>query len=556
MRWTWLVVVLSPAAAARVEPVALSANPFTGGKGASFTVAIRGTGIKGATAIHTGTAALQASIVGAESEDGSKGKTDVVRVRFESAADARAGRYAIRLIAPGGISNALPIVIAEEPVVHEPAGSHDTPETAVVIGGVPVVFNAHITKRGESDFFAIDAKAGQQFTFTAVSGLPAPGSAGGNARGFDPSLAIYEASGSWFDPKRINRIAANDEPLWVLGLPTDARLVHRFAKAGRYLLRVEAFSGQGGPDYSYQLKIREGDAKDPVDIEAAWRERSYSRYLSANRLNELAERGGKALEHEPMETYGMGDGSEPRIKIPANLDGAIARPGEFHRARFQLDASRDIAIEISTPNTAPPEFNPIVRLLDDKGEEVATNVSVGRGACTGAMTKSLQSKAIVPLRNPGEYTVEVREATADLAGANFRYRVQVRQQVPHAGDVVIDADHITLTPGESKTMRVTFDREEDYRGAVAVLTGQLPPGVQAVASADFEPDKDPPPTKGKRERFSPRTERSVVAFIASADAAATPEPAMVQVTVHPVADGKIGAALAVRAIPLMVVPKQ
>ena len=45
---------------------------------------------------------------------------------------------------------------------------------------------------------------------------------------------------------------------WVFGRSTDAHLVHRFAKAGTYLLRVEAFAGQGGPDYSYQLKIASG----------------------------------------------------------------------------------------------------------------------------------------------------------------------------------------------------------------------------------------------------------------------------------------------------------
>ena len=44
----------------------------------------------------------------------------------------------------------------------------------------------------------------------------------------------------------------------MFGRPTDAHLVHRFAKAGTYLLRVEAFAGQGGPDYSYQLKIAPG----------------------------------------------------------------------------------------------------------------------------------------------------------------------------------------------------------------------------------------------------------------------------------------------------------
>ena len=50
---------------------------------------------------------------------------------------------------------------------------------------------------------------------------------------------------------------------------TDAHLVHRFAKVGNYLLRVEAFAGQGGPDYSYQLKIAPGEPPQETSTEHA-----------------------------------------------------------------------------------------------------------------------------------------------------------------------------------------------------------------------------------------------------------------------------------------------
>ena len=117
---------------------------------------------------------------------------------------------------------------------------------------------------------------------------------------------------------------------------------------------------------------------------------------------------------------------------------------------------------------------------------MATNIFAGKGACSGALTKSMQAKTIVPLRDPGEYTLEIRDATADLAGPDFQYRVQVRPQIPHVGQVRIDADHVNLTPGEAKTIRVMFDREEDYRGAVTVVAESLPPGVSAAVGADFD----------------------------------------------------------------------
>ena len=100
----------------------------------------------------------------------------------------------------------------------------------------------------------------------------------------------------------------------------------------------------------------------------------------------------------------------------------------------------DIALEMETPDEAPPFFNPIVRLLNASGEEVATNLFAGKGACSGALTKSLQAKTVVPLREAGAYTIEVRDATADLNGPKFRYRLQVRPQVPHVGRVAINAE--------------------------------------------------------------------------------------------------------------------
>jgi len=171
------------------------------------------------------------------------------------------------------------------------------------------------------------------------------------------------------------------------------------------------------------------------------------------------------------------------------------------------------------------------------------------------MTKSLQPKTVVPLRDPGEYTLEVREATTDGAGADFQFRVQVRPQTPHIGQVSIDTDHINLKSGEAKTVRVMFDREEDYRGAVMVMAEGLPPGVTAATGADFEPDKDDPPAVGKPERYKPRTERAVIVLSASPDAIPSAQPHPVRIVTRPLVDGRLGEVLTSKSIYLMVVEK-
>ncbi len=339
----------------------------------------------------------------------------------------------------------------------------------------------------------------------------------------------------------------------MIGKPTDARLVHHFEKTGHYLLRIEAFSGQGGPDYGYQLKMLIGDAPmDAAPTKEGWEERTFTRALSADRMNELAARGVQPKSEKSIETYRNGSA----VKLPAMIDGGLAKPGEAHHASFHIDNPQDIAIEIQTPDLGPPLFNPIVRLLRTSGDEGCNhNVFVGRGACTGELTKSIQAKTTVPLRDTGDYTVEIRDTTPDLSSPGFHYRVMVRPQIPHVGEVKIQEDHINLSPGLARPVRVMFDREEGFEGAIGVSAEALPPGITTLAGADFEPDKDPPQPNTKRERYTPRTERAVVVFMASSDAALVSRPQLVRLVVRPIVAGKPGSVIATKQIPLMVVSK-
>ena len=564
-----VLTIAVPATAARRasstpgDPTLKSVFPFTGQIGTTFLATARGTNLTKPTAVCVDGGAFTATIessgrqafplrlalppMGAE-----KAPEDDVQLRVHIASDAKPGRYSFRLMTSRGVSNALTLYVVKQAILAEPEGSHETPETAVFVEKFPVILSGRIARRGETDYYAFDAPAGQKLTFEAISGLPSPGVPGANTAGFDPSIALYEPGGSWLDPKRINRIAFNDEPLWIIGKRTDAYLVHTFPKKGRYLLRIEAFSGQGGPDYGYQISITPGEA--PEDEEPAdpnWQERDFRRRLSANRLNELAERGGKPQNFKPIETYGM----KSTLKLPATVEGGLTQPGEAQRTQFHLDGPQDIAIEVETPADSTPLFNPIVRLLGADGKEVATTIFASHDNCTNEMSKTIQAKAVIPLRDVGDYTVEIRDTTPDHASPGFRYRVQIRPQVPHVGVVKISDDHLNLSPGVARTVRVTFDREEGYEGAVAITAESLPAGVKALSGADFEPDKDPPSFASKRERYTPRTERAVVVFTAAPDAAITAQPQIVQLVVRPVMDGKLGAIIGTKQIPLTVVAK-
>jgi hypothetical protein len=564
----WVVVLLAGSALIRpgvataarrssgsaTDPAAKSVFPFTGQIGATFVATVRGTNLAQTTAICVEGGAFTASVeqtppAAPAKAGGEKTPVESVHIKIQIHADAKPGRYPFRLMTARGVSNALSIFVVKDPVTAEPDGAHETPETAVSISSLPVIVSGQIAQRGETDYYAFDAAAGQTLTFQAITGLPVTGAPGANTAGFDPAISLYEPSGSWFDAKRVNRIAFNDEPLWVIGKPTGAYLVHTFTNKGRYLLRVEAFSGQGGPDYGYQIKITPGAIpQDEEPADTSWRERDFRRHLSANRLNELEARAGKPENQKSIESYGMSS----TVKLPATLEGSLTQPGEAQRTKFHLDGPQDIAFEVETPADTMPVFNPIVRLLDAHGQEVATNIFATHDRCTNEMAKSIQAKTIVPLRDAGDYTVEVRDTTSDHVSPGFRYRVQVRPQVPHVGQVTFSDDHVNLSPGLVKTVRVMFDREEGYVGSIAVTAESLPSGVQVLGGADFEPDVDPPNFKSKLERYTPRTERAVVVFAAAPDAAVTAMPKVVQLVVRPVMDGKLGAIIGSKEIPITV----
>src|SRR6188768_4049454 len=99
----------------------------------------------------------------------------------------------------------------------------------------------------------------------------------------DPTVGIYEPSGSWFDAKRLNRLAFNDEPLNFPGLSRDAVLSYTLPHAGRFCIRVEGFAGQGGPDAVYELRLTGGPAPSKPDLRpvlrAAWEERELTRSM-------------------------------------------------------------------------------------------------------------------------------------------------------------------------------------------------------------------------------------------------------------------------------------
>lgn len=529
------------AATPDTEPKITSIFPLSAQAGKATETVIRGRNLKAARAVWFPEGKAHAKVLRVESDEtnGDTLYTDVILN-----ADA-AGPQHFRVVTPSGVSNSLEVQSTAKPVLTSlPAGEP--------LSQFPSTLDGNIAHRGEVGLHHISVHAGELLTFDVHSGF----------RGFDPSITIARKTGSWFDPDRINPIASNDEPLFFPGLSTDARLVHRFEKAGDYLIQIGSFSGQGGPDYSYELKVTPGETPAPIlhpNLTESWEERQFTRRISPDWTTKVAARGAEDPSPKSAETFRAvpeGAAEVPAFVPPGLVDGNIAHAGEAHVIHMNLEKAQDLAIEIETPEATLPRFNPVVRLMEPGGQEVVTNVYTKLNNNGLYMMKMIQAKTAFSLAAPGMYTLQIRDITTDRGAADFHYRVLVRPQIPHIGRLTCSADHINLHAGETRTLTVTLDREEDFGGAVALAVENLPPGVTAAPAMEKPADRPPLPNGGKLERYISKPQTASLLLVAAPDAPLSDQPVSLRVVARPVVKGQLKDAIPVGDVPMMVIARR
>lgn len=530
-----------------VEPRITSIYPLVGQRGQTYEAVICGINLSDAKSLFFRDGRMQGRVLRIEEEgEPTAGPNRIQRVHAEITIgrDAAIGINKLRVVTATGTSNETVLRVAEEQIAIEPQSDIDR---------YPSVIAGRIYEPGEADDYWVNVKAGQSLIFEAISGNDL----------LDPAITLYEASGSWFDPKRLNRLAFNDEPLTFPGMTRNAMLSYRFSQAGRYCLRIQGFAGQGGPDGVYELRITEGTLPSQESrpaLRADWEEHELTRSLGDNWMQRVASRGSGIAPSLPQpETYRAvsADAAEiPTMKIPGMVEGFIAKPGELHAIKLVVDKAQEIAIEVETPKATTPIFTPIVRLLEPGGNEIVANIYTRLNNNNFQMMKSIKAKAAFALAAPGTYTLQIRELTTDHAGQDFQYRVMVRPQIPHIGKFVVQQERINLEPGSTKPVSVRIEREEGFSGTVAVQVENLPAGVSALTGVENPAERPALPNAGKPERYQPRTQATSVVLTAAKDAPASISPAPIRVVARPVRDGQLGEPVASAEILLTVIAKK
>jgi hypothetical protein len=366
---TFLVVSLflaasgnSVSAKEKAEPQVHSLFPLGGQPGTSIEVRIRGENLESVYGVWFDCDALAAEVRKIEK---TVEEVDVVQQAGTTAKDtkqfhhvvlklhvddkAAVGAHTLRLVSRHGLSNPLSLLVNPEPQIHESAQSINSPSSAQHIE-FPVVVNGRLGRPGELDYYTFEVAEGEHLRFEVLTSTFTTATVAG-----DPQLILYEPTGSWFDPQRIKRLEVRDETgpgpgthRWATShfLP---RLSRRFDRKGRYLAEVGTLEGQGGPDYSYQLRVIPVPARNsgtnhrrfpgesahgtsPV----AWQERDFSRRIDRDHLSRLWARAIRVSE--PGQGVNTAVGAKD-----------AARPEKSKRSPLAQNINRSHTLQLPSP---------------------------------------------------------------------------------------------------------------------------------------------------------------------------------------------------------------
>ncbi|MCY3758893.1 MAG: hypothetical protein OXG96_14325 [Acidobacteria bacterium] len=582
------------------DPTILSVHPLGARAGSALEVDVQGYLLEGARAVWFEQGGIQSRVrdvraVPAEGNGDSEAAGEDkpvllgVRVELEIPSNALAGVHRFRLVSKRGVSNALMFWVNSDAVLDETSQPHQTPSTAQPVG-VPAVVNGRVVGDGEEDFYAFELTEARELRFEVF--CKTPGKPPDDV-GLDPELTLYEPTGSWFDKERTTRLAYNDDPssYHVSRLP---RLTYRFRKEGRYLVGVGAFLGGGSPHFSYQLRISDSSAPTFAELDrngynrvpVPWKERAFRRPIGSGRLALLESRSvvsngtgadrpltnGAASSHgEPVQPgangrgsqasiilvkeqeSGDGEGNTLSVSVPGIAEGTIDRPGDVDRYAFKAERGQQVAFEVETPQVGPPQFNPRFGVLDEEGRELFNNVYKRLGRQLTFYLKTVEPKTLYTFERSGEYSLVIGDLTRRFGNAGFRYRLLLRPQIPHVGEVRTDTDRLNLVAGQASKITVTTDQEEGYSGDIALVLDGLPEGVEFYPGTEVKAYQGPVPEDGLKTRFSPRSESVTIVLLAGADAPATPLPVKLRLLARPISDEGPGSGLLIKEIPTMVV---
>ena len=605
-------------------PLLFSVFPLTGQQGSTVNAELRGVRLDGTYGVWFDRSGFKGRVLNVEEiKDSVKPRFNPLEklkisgpfyrvfIEIQIEPTTRVGVYPLRLVSYRGLSNPIGFPVVDSPVILETLEPHQTIEQSQAVA-VPGLINGKIAVPAEIDFYSFQARKGQEFRFQTVEGKKFGG--GASAGKFAPELVLSRAGGSWFDPHRLTRILSEEERNSDL-MPMDLARTYKFLEDGIYFLQVSGLFGQGCPDCTYQVRVFSSEKPSSLYTQgnptrSEWSERNLTRNLGDNWISQLDSRSVKGAEvrtpaplassaqgnnagstgdPEPKQTHNVSTplsaavvqeapdhpGPVKSLSLPAVIEGAIEHPGDLDSFRFKVNPGQKLAFEVETPDAQPPYFNPRLGVVDNQNKELFSNVErrlsmFNNNADPQVYLKAVESKATYTFDNGGEYVLQVRDITSRYGNSSYRYRILVRPEIPHVGEIIvtsppnadaanadvvkgIEITRINLAKGMAKKLILVASFEEGFAGDLSFAFTGLPEGVQASPAVQSTEERAPLEVTQNPDIIAPKQKKTAIILLASSNAPLTSEPRIVQLHCQAIVNGQLGPNLLVREIPLMVI---
>lgn len=345
------------------------------------------------------------------------------RLRVTIAPDAEVGVCLIRIVDAAGASEARPFVIGNVPEILED-GENENLEKPEVVEALPVTVNGRLERKGDSDFYRLELKAGQLLT-AALDGYSLRSD-------IDPFLHLFDPGG--------NEIAVASDTHNL-----DPFLQYRVRESGEHHLQVFAIDHKASTSVGY--------SGGPAAV--------YRLLFTTNEAMRL----GLPLAADRMESDGE------KIAARSTVAGVISRPGEVDAYSFSARKGDRHEVRVEARRWRYL-WDPVLTIHRPDGRllrEVDDSKS------------SADAEYEFTASDNGDYRVSIADRFRG-GDAEHRYRLVIEDPRPGVS-VTIDKDRFELGAGKSIELKLKLDRTHGHKAELKFDIDGLPEGVSCEATS-------------------------------------------------------------------------
>ena len=482
-----LLLALTCTTAFAIPPLLEKLEPIGGQRGTAVKLTLVGKGLTDRTQVISKIPAALTPLSPPREMD-LQGKE--LPYLLEINADAAVGVYPVRIQTQEGLSNVLLFSVGAFPEaadkeieavgldVGEPL--NDDPETAQAVT-TPVTINGALPGP-DRDFYRFSAKAGQNLVIEVESRRI--GSA------IDPAIELFDLSG--------RRLAWNqDAP----GIGVDARLDHKFAKDGEYLVAVRDSRFSEQKQDFYRLKIGQyayadgvfplgwkrgetidvelfgGNLAKPVKVRAnLTTEDSVAEFTYVNLPGDAGVLPMRLALGDDPEVFELESAGHRELQSGTVVNGRISKPGEIDRYKFSVKEGEKWHIQLQAARLGTSNLYGVLNLYDGKDEKLGTTREIGARYKLSNLDVAEDPNADQHMSfEAPEGVDEIRIEVEDLLGRGgdlFAYRLVAKQQ-PADFSLTILTQQVNMPLRGSALVSVRSDRQ-GYKGPIKLSIPNLP----------------------------------------------------------------------------------